>query len=161
MAFKKRDALISAVIDGICSETSKGDFKWNYYNEDIFFEFDVDEEDNDFDEVNFDFRKKHLKQNYKHKGIQIDKIKVEKSIYAKKTLGDTNLRVSIIKCKKKVSENDDNRDILLLICDFDNSDTYDNIAESDSFPQVIDLYDLSIFVNSKEIQEMMNCFVKR
>lgn len=158
MAINKKDEIVNAIIDGISNKTRDGILKWDYYSEDIFSIFDDYEED--AEEVEFDFKKKHLKHNYKNKGIE--KIKVEKSIYAKQKLNDDNLRISIIKCKReKGEENVDNGDIYLLICDFDNSECYETIAESDSFPNIIDLYELSIFVSSKEIQEVMKNFINR
>lgn len=153
MAINKKDEIVNAIIKGLSNKTYDGILKWDYYSEEIFLKFEDYKEDGEFD-----FKKKHLKHNYKNKGIE--KIKVEKSLYTKQKFNDDNLRISIIKCKRENGEeNVGNGDLYILICDFDNSDCYETIAESDSFPNIIDLYELSIFVSSKEIQEVMKNFI--
>jgi len=161
--FDKKVEIVKGIINKLARETASNKLQWSYYQEKNF-SLIFGNSDSEDESTQFVFSKKSLRKSYK-KIYKIDSIKEEASIFTK--ISNTNgeeIRVSIINCRL-ASEDDPNdqeksrkKEIYLLICDFEESDNYENIAESESLPEVKDLYEMASFVASREIRLVYNYF---
>jgi hypothetical protein len=149
---EKKNEIVKEIINKLAKETAQFKLQWDSYESEALDAW-----------IEFEFKKKSLRKDYKK--FKIDSIKQNKSIFTKITNGNNgDTRISIIKCKLanedvlNDEEKTNNKYIYLLICDFEESENFEKIAESESFPEIADLYDLALFIGSTEIRSVINYF---